>query len=121
MTGFEYAQIQASGHSRPPNTSDSRQSVRIASNCGWCRLCAIFSGRMCTIQKSAMSTTGTTKRTKSAMNVASLSSASGDRNDACASVGASEDQGKREEDDTPNRQERASTFDFRWGDSALLP
>jgi hypothetical protein len=25
-------------HSRPPNTSHSRHSVRMASNCGWCQL-----------------------------------------------------------------------------------
>ena len=29
--------------------------MRIASNCGWCRLCAIFSGRTCTIQNRTMS------------------------------------------------------------------
>jgi hypothetical protein len=33
--GLVYAQIQASGLRSPPNTSDSRQSVLMASNCGW--------------------------------------------------------------------------------------
>src|SRR5262249_19267527 len=82
ITGFEYAQSQANGQRRPPKTSDSRHSVRIASNCGWLRLCAICSGRMWTSQNATMRTTGTTKITKIAMNVARESSSSGDRNDA---------------------------------------
>ena len=96
-TGFEYAQIQAIGQSSPPKTSDSRHRVRMASNCGWFRWCAIFSGRMCTSQNRTMSTTGTRKSTRRAMTVASLSSSSGDRSDAWALGGSNRNAARTDE------------------------
>ena len=45
----------------PPNASDSRHSVWIASFCGWWRFSAIFSGSTCTSQNSTIAPIGTTQ------------------------------------------------------------
>ncbi len=63
----------------------------MASNCGWCRWCAIFSGRMCTSQNRTMTTTGTKKMMKMARYLATESSSSGDSNDAFAAEGRAND------------------------------
>ena len=73
----------------PPNTSDSRHSTWIALACG-CRFCsAIFSGRMCTSQKTTMPTIGTTISTTHAMPFATVSSVSPANIEAHAGVDAS--------------------------------
>src|SRR5512143_247703 len=59
----------------------------MASRCGWWRLCAIFSGRMCTSQNSTMPPIGTKMMTNHARYIAAASIISGGRNDACAGGG----------------------------------
>src|SRR5262245_57218463 len=73
----------------PTNTSESRHSVVMPSRCGWWRLCAIFSGSTWTIQNSTIAPAGTTNSTTSARMSAIVSSASPERNDACAGAASS--------------------------------
>ena len=72
------------GHSKPPNTNESRQSIWMASRCGWWRLWAIFSGSTCTIQNSTIAPMGTKMMMNQARPIAAVSIISGGRNEACA-------------------------------------
>src|SRR5262245_6329458 len=84
MTGLVYAHSQASGHSMPPNTSDSRQSVLIALSCGCFFFSAIFSGRMWMIRNTPMAAMGAMNSTIQASALATESSVSPLNTDACA-------------------------------------
>jgi hypothetical protein len=72
----------------PPNTSDSRHKVLMASSCGCCFFSAIFSGRMWMIRNMPMQTTGAMINATHATPLATASSVSPENSEACAAGAA---------------------------------